>query len=455
MYIMGSVLFDYLTESFLFDEAHLEDAFARIDEKQLADELKKYREFCLQHLAALRDEVVASPSMLRAFTGVARLPVRTLKQSALYVEQYVLEDPLFSFTPDPPVVGEAMRGFFGAPPKTIDREDLVSAIRYVRELTPMVAANYVKFLPVSYLFEPPRHLPVHYSDNYFDDVLPRKLLKFYHDRAVVRRLERAGEGWRICDDLQPCRSISIHFENHDSNQCYVQHLFEQEVLHMDEDTRIVDFRLHLPKELPDEPYFKAWVRQSMNRAAQDFHHRISTEIALAGDMAASYLSTSQFAFDVLEHLGHKESEEKQDCTASTLLKLELPFLDNINIENLMRVRENEADAFQAFRRELDKQLIELRLETDPARFQTKARKIVVDLGEAQTSSLHVKAKELQRGALSQSVMLSAVLAGSMWALNATPFAPVAAAAGIAKAVFDYRAAVRSSPGYFLWKVLNH
>jgi hypothetical protein len=87
VFIVGSIIYDFLTESFLFDSEAIDHAFADVSDHALLNELQRYRDFCLQNLRELESEAVASPSILRVFSGRRPVSVRSLKQSALYIEQ--------------------------------------------------------------------------------------------------------------------------------------------------------------------------------------------------------------------------------------------------------------------------------------------------------------------------------------------------------------------------------
>jgi len=59
--------------------------------------------------------------------------------------------------------------------------------------------------------------------------------------------------------------------------------------------------------------------------------------------------------------------------------MELPFIDNVDLETLMRVRTDEGQAFENFRLALDKQLRDLRLESDPEKLKLKAENAMHEL----------------------------------------------------------------------------
>ena len=129
------------------------------DEQELKNELRAYREYCLAHIREIEEEAAASGSALKMFSGMERVELNLLKQSAFYVEQHVLQDPLFPLTHEGGHMNEAMRSYLRFPDSDINREKLSSVLKYLKSLTPMVAANYVKFLPSSYLFEPRENIP--------------------------------------------------------------------------------------------------------------------------------------------------------------------------------------------------------------------------------------------------------------------------------------------------------
>src|SRR5437867_9926013 len=163
---MGATIFGFLTESFFFDRALIADKFRTIDEKRLRAELRAYRDFCLSSKAEIESEVSANKSSLKVLSGVECPDVRLLKQSAFYIEQYILPDPLFAMTHESGQMNDAISSYLGMGQSVIDRDRLATILSYLHSLTPMVAANYVKFLPLSYIFEPPKNTSIYASYNY-------------------------------------------------------------------------------------------------------------------------------------------------------------------------------------------------------------------------------------------------------------------------------------------------
>jgi hypothetical protein len=67
------------------------------------------------------------------------------------------------------------------------------------------------------------------------------------------------------------------------------------------------------------------------------------------------------------------------------MSVDLPFLKELDIEMLMKVRQEEGEAFQSFRLELDKQLRELRLVKDPEALKIKTENVMHELSEVQVT----------------------------------------------------------------------
>jgi hypothetical protein len=311
--------------------------------------------------------------------------------------------------------------------------------------------SLLKLLPISLLFEAAVEMPIDYSDNQFSDLLSPELLEFLRTKAVVKNIRRVDEQWVIDDGLVLGRAIAIEFEDHRSPNLNVQFLFEPQFTKVD-DSGHFQMRLFMPQDLPSREMFEGWVTQSVNRASSDIYQRLRTEVRMARQIGASFLTDSVLVSELLARFFPTQPGITTH-TANLILNVELPFLDNIDIDQLMSVRTDDGEVFENFRNELDSQLWDLRFESDPDRLRLKAQKVFHDLGTVQTQALRIKARDLKKGALAQAVILSAGFAGTLMA-GLTPVAPIILAAGAAKAAFDYRAALRANPAFFLWRALR-
>lgn len=317
---MGSRTYDFLSESLLFDESLLADQFSNISENELQKELQKYREFCLSHMTELEQEIQVGSSSFRLFSCNEHLRLDFLARSAFYVQQYVLPDPLFALTYEKGPIHQTYDKFFGMSGRGFDKRAVVATLRYLKKLTPMVAANYVKLLPITYLFEPSDNLPLRHSDNGFADVLPEALLDFFRERAVVWSLKREESGWSMDGGFEVSRGIQVLFgqpdEIEETGSGYF--LTEQEILSVDHEKGTFEVCQWLPNDPPDQETFDRWVFQSVNQSAERLYRRVFEENLLAAHFGAAYTTRSQFVFDLLEQTFPTEPGV-QTRTANTFL----------------------------------------------------------------------------------------------------------------------------------------
>jgi hypothetical protein len=92
----------------------------------------------------LEAEIGASNSALRLFYGIKRVSTDLLKQTAFYVEQHVLYDPLFELTcksdPDASANDAFATALCVPPAPRLERDELASVAKYLKALRPMIAA---------------------------------------------------------------------------------------------------------------------------------------------------------------------------------------------------------------------------------------------------------------------------------------------------------------------------
>jgi len=366
---MGSLTFDFLTESFLFSEDLIAEQFASIPDHDLEQELQRYRAFCISNEKSLLSEVRSHPSNLRVFSGLDRVSLDQLKQSALYVEQYVIDDPLVLLTARNSDLGEAMNKLLGMQARSTDKAALTDKIRFLKRITPMVAAGFVKLLPVSVLFDPPRETPI-FTPIIIRDALPAEVLRLFRDHALVKSVRRAGKVWRVEDELFPCRAIYIEFQGHPNVHgefC----TYHDNVVKLDEEDRTVQLRSRGPTARLRQNGSRMGETVSQSGGTRPVHSNVG-ELMLAGSIGALYCTRSELLAGVLK-MQIRPTDSIPVHTTNTVMNLELPLLTDVQIDQLMRVRTEEGEAFHNFRTELDKQLRYLRTIDDPEQAAEKLK----------------------------------------------------------------------------------
>lgn len=456
---MGTKVFDFLSDSFLFDDALISDQFGGVTEREILKELRRYREFCLSSAAELEQEASSNTSNLKLFSGVKHVDLGLLKQSAFYIEQHVLYDPLFELTswrpPHEDKVRSAYRTLLGGGrlDSSFDKEKLAETAAYLKSLTPMVAADYVKLLPTSYFFEPPKHFPMKYSENGFEDAVPRSLLNFFHKNADVKSMRMEGGSLIIDGSFKLGRGIYVSFKDHDFEDGRGYQLMEQQVMSANPGGRTIRLSMHMPPWPPAKREFDHWVHQSINQTAGPLYRRVVLENTFAGRFGASYFTDSPFIFRLLEQVVPVKDTIKTN-TVNALMSVELPFLDEVDVETLMKVRQEDGEAFQSFRLELDRQLRDLRLAEDPEALKVKTENALHELGEVQVHQVKQKVAALKKSILADAAIAAGGLLGAVQSGGLTlPVALLAAFHGY-KSFAEYQRQKKENPAFFLWKVLK-
>lgn len=170
---MSHINFDFLTESFLFGYG-LEDNFSALSDYELEKELNRYREYVISNMGEICREIIFdSRKIAVTIESFSERPrEELLKQLALYVDVVTISDPLFELTEKKSNSTKVMAEYYGMnSDNTIDREQLVAALKYMKESTILVVCNYVKYIPISYLHEAPMNVPITYdANNYINKV---------------------------------------------------------------------------------------------------------------------------------------------------------------------------------------------------------------------------------------------------------------------------------------------
>jgi len=450
---MGSITYDFLADSLFLNENALESNFENEKEERIQKELEDYRKHCISNKEELVKEIKGHDSFLKVFSSTEEIPFNLLKQTALYVDQFIVFDPLFKHSDFQSDMTKVTGEYLGYEQGGIDRNAISKASKFLKEITPMIAADYVKIFPLSYLFETPETIPLNLPVDYYNGILPRPILDFFWENASVRSMKKREEGgWEVDEKkLYPCRGIVVDFKNTNFNSSLIYHLFEMEIMDFDEQTGKATFRQHLPDSAPDKEHFNAWVTQSINSASKAYFDRVFNETYIASSLNSTYLCDNTFTSDLLtRNFEAKETISTQ--TASQVMNIDLPFLDKIDVQKLMNIRKYEEDVFTNFRLELEKNFRELRTEKDPKVLKEKSENIFHELNEVQGQKIKIKIDQLKKQAAANTVVGLGGLASS---IHTSGFSLLATAAALGKGYKDYLEyvdKVKNNPAYLLWKV---
>jgi len=449
---MGSIAYDFLADSILFNQNEIDNNFKSLSDQQLEKILQDYRQHCIDNYDSMMMDIKSSKSSLKVFSEIDKMPFDSLKQGALYFDQYVIYDPLFKITSVKSKATNSFAQFLGFEPmEKIDRQQLAEIANHLKMITPMIAGEFVKIIPLSYHLEPPKEIPINLPVNYYADSLPKELMAYCKERVKVSSMEKAAQGWHILDKLDYTNGLFINFKGIDGNAGFIYHYMYQEALKTSGNKTKVVMRLADYPVNKDE--WDVWLFQCVNSAAKATVDKINLELMVSNDLGATYLTDKEFNSGLItKNLSTPETIET--ATASQFLNINVPFLDRIEISKLMEVRKFEEDTFTNFRIELERQCRELRAVTAPNELKLRQENIMHELGKVQVNRLNQKLNSLKRRGIIDASIVFAGLAGSVQTGGWSLLTAISAALSGYKSYRDYKDSIRENPAYFLWKVLK-
>ncbi len=450
---MSHIAYNFLADSLFLNQNSINSEFKNESIGRIEKELIDYRSHILKNLSELKKEINQSQTSLSVFSSSEDTPIDLMKQTALYLDQYVIADPLFRFTNMESKLEQAMSSHLGFSSSGINRNSLTQAAIYLQNLTPMVAGKYVKTFPVAYHFEAPKELPLKIPINNNNDLLPKDILDFFHSKCVVSPMEKLeNEGWAILDgkNLEPSRAINIEFIGDQFKNGLIYFLTERKVLSIDENTNIAQIAQYIPPTPPERELFDAWVLQSINSAAKAYFDHTFGEVYIAEQLNSRFICESPLKNELLTK-NLDISEDISTFTANQILNIELPFIDKIDTTKLMQVREAEADIFTNFRLELEKHFREIRTISDPNEVKFRTENIFHELNQVQTQKINQKIKYIQKQMLLNTALAVGGLIGSVTFGGISLGGLAMALAKGFKDYKDYVQNVRENPAFFLWK----
>lgn len=447
---MGSYAYDYLNNSLLLDSSLVTRMYQGISDASLEKELSDYREYCLKVLPEVRRNFKASNGSVSCMMTDTMSHISQLKQAALYLEEAVVADPIFTLTDFRTSSTEAITSFMGmASTPKIDRQELAEAAIKLIELRPLVTGGYVKLYPVSFELERGAEIPLLYSDVGFENCLPSSILEQYKLSADVSSVEEENGNMLVMRSLYPCRHISIRFRGMEGGFAMGYMLNPTEVKPTDKEN-VYTFIQTKSSEPPLKEHFIAWVNQSINQTARNHYIDLNKRIALCDYLGCMFGTEHLFESNLLNM--NLDSQNIKTNTLNCTLQMDVPFLEQVSSADLMSIRNNDGEAFQSFRSELEKGLREARYESDPNRVRAIIENTQHELFEVQMKQIAPQVKHIKKTHLTEAAIAVAGLGLSVLTGGTSIFATGIAIAHGYKSHSDYKSKVSANPCHFLWNV---
>lgn len=450
---MSRTLYGFLADSLLFREELLVDKYASLDRSELERELYRYREYVLQNIKEIQAEVYSNGSALSIYfdtTTNTRPTVDMLKQCALYYDRAVVDDPLFGRAKLSHPMSVAAKSFLGYDHQTVDPNQIASAALFMKNLTSMVAAGFLKFYPVSLHHELPEDIPLRYSQTLFSEGIPPQVAPLFNHHARISPLRWNEGGWQYSgNDLSPSRGICIRFEGYD--QSFIYHLLRSEVQSFDEQEGTVTIAQSLPEEPPGTDEFRLWCIQSVNQSAHEILRHTAADLHNA-TLSSSLLATgSPFIAELLAAHPHTHTNLQTDL-ARMAMQINVPVLASVSVDNLMKIRTEDGEAFLNFRMALQRHVRELRQILSADELTKRLEEVSHELMEVQLHDINNKIKRIKQELLIDGIIGTASLATVIPTGGTSLIGLILAGLKAASTAKHYLNEVKLHPAFFLWRM---
>lgn len=452
---MSRIIYDFLLDSFLFNQESVSNNFNDLTEDTLLKELSKYRQYILSNLDAINKELTQDSSSLGAYfdtSSFIKPSIATLKQTALYSDRTALDDPLLTFTKLDSNASKSMAQLAGFnPDSSIDRDKLSKAINFMIQTQPMVEVDFLKYAPISLIHEPPKDIPLTYSKTLYAERVPDELIGWFHEKAKVLPLRKKEDGvffTKPGDTLEPCRRIVVEFQNHSQPMLY--HLTTVKATPHPDKPDVLNTVQWIPDTAPEQQLFDVWVTQSINQTAGSIYDHVVSDMSFAHKTGSMLLTNSEFVSELLSRELGEERDIDEDLARLTF-NLDLPFLDNISVKDLMILKQNEGEAFYSFRHNLQRHLRDLRHEKDISILAKKMENVKHEL-EVQVREVENKIKKIKKELLGSFIVGTASLATIIPSSGLSLASLIWAGASAYKKGIEYYHEAKEHPAYFLWRI---
>lgn len=382
---MSHIIYDFLANTELFSEKFLngnEDNF-----NSLIPILQDYRDHCVNNYQSVGDEILSDAHQgIRTIEHPFGQLHKKLSQDKILAQSIlqdliIIPDPLFSFC-----AGLQNRDdnathakFLGMQPSN-DSELLRALCRYMKDMTPFIVFNVVKFYPDLTKLQS-KGLPIYYSPTGFAEYFDKDVMQWFQSKVKVHGMTKSDDGFiiEINKPLEPCRSIFIEFDGSDGQCTNTYNLFEQRILDFDEKTRKSKIVITLPTVPPAKEFFDHWVFQSVNQSARAFLGKAKKDAFYAHTFNARFSPQNNFVQDLVTKtftVDERVIAVEENSVSPVTFNLEVP--TSLNATDFLKIRSDTSSLF-SFRTYLNQKLKELSSLKDPKEVQLQSRDIMDEL----------------------------------------------------------------------------
>lgn len=338
-----------LTESILWDEKLLSADYVALDEEALRGALEDY----LRAVKALRGEWHAPENSPLSLWITRHDQLSLYRPGLLSAERIILTDSLeeAAFR----LNGMEMAADLLVQHRATDRLQQIRLgvaqfVRFVRENFQLIQAGFIAFSPSHSAREEHQRKLQLLEDNadrhFLSGVMPPEVVRLYERSLSVRGIERVSDQGHMRFVSEKTLPGEILLELRDCLSPYTNgHIFQHlRPLRENEDgTLTVEITRGKPES---RSAYNRWVQGVANRSIYFHYRNLLTDLSQSAQTGASLVTRCPLQGKILAKL------DAPGQLSRRMLEVDIPFLHNLSLEDIFRIRTDYEPSVTAFRRSL-------------------------------------------------------------------------------------------------------
>lgn len=367
---MSNTAFNYLTNSFLFNEASSE--YSKRSMTEIERELNEYKKYIIDHLKDLNAEVYKDYNFIQPLTHNSKLPtINELLQGCIFLDTYLIDDPLFDFNIARMKMGNVERVSMGMD-KITDREikhELSELAEYMKALTNGVniQSGYIKFYPFSLWMQPVFNPAIRVPDLSIDNI-PKQVYEWFYNNIKVQNLEKN----RTNQNLKISNRIVLSFKEDIGDNAYIAHYQRVIPEKFENDHVIVRFD---GEYIPNKMEYDSWVNEEIIKAIKD-----KMEFFVFRDSICNYFNSPVCLYNDFQRNFYNSvfSSSGKEHMYNLGFDLNIPGLDKIDFNKAMEIRNTAHWSFVELQKQIKEDSKQLRAASDEKTYNEIMKQIEND-----------------------------------------------------------------------------
>lgn len=361
---MSNIAFNFLSDSFLFYEA--ENQYKERNLEEIEKELDNYKNYIQNNLDDLKKEIKQDYNFIQPLTQRSCLPsMSDLLQGSIFLDSYVIDDPIFSFNPKQILLANFERESMGMKEVSVEdiKEELSKKALYMKSLTSGVncQVGYIKFYPLSSLihtkFQPCITIP-----DLEIDFIDQNVYQWFKDRIIIQNMEKN----RTNPKLDISNRVAISFK--DDEGCNFYHY--QIMIPEKKEGNTVTFRFD-GNYIPGKAEYDNWVNQEIVKTIKSKIIFFINREQICSFFNSPVCLTNTFSSDF-----YKTNFNPTKANVHNLgFDLDIPGLQNISFDKAMEIRNTAHLSFVALQKKIAEDSKSLRTANDEKNYNEILRDI--------------------------------------------------------------------------------